>query len=337
MRKKQLGAAPGDDSGSQGRPKLGAYERLRAQPGFRTAVVAFVLTVVLGIGSTAAYAYWSQSTSTAITGTTRPEQPPVPPPSTLPANTAGLTAKPALTARPGTPSGPSCAALVSDEKMRSQNFADIRFAWAGAAKATSYVITVKGTNGAFSYDQTQTVKTKTADFRFGRLQSDQYGKPVGTSSPFYTKYTVRVMPMAGSVPGDPLYFTYEYEHYNSSNCYWSEAAGAAPVGSAAPLICAAPVTVGGTGGYSDLPVSWARSAGATGYSVTMVNADRSYGGELSVTGTTAAFRVMRPQPENDTAPYFARYTVRVQPMVGAAAGDPLYLTYQWGKHSHECW
>ncbi|GAA3289555.1 hypothetical protein ACFFON_16050 [Arthrobacter citreus] len=336
MTEKQLGAAPGEQGSPEAGTKPGWYGRLRTQPGFRTAVVAFVLTVVLGIGGTAAYAYWSQSTSTAITGTTRPEQPPVPPPSTLPANTAGLTAKPALAARPGTPSGPACAALLSDEEMRSQDFADVRFSWAGAASATSYVITVKGTNG-FSYDQTQTVKTKTADFRFGRLKSDQYGKPVGTSSPFYTKYTVRVMPMAGTVPGDPLYFTYEYEHYNSSNCYWSEPTGNAPVGSAAPLVCAAPVTVRGAGGYSDLPVSWARSSGATSYSVTMVNADRSYGGELSVTGTQAAFRVMRPLPENDAAPYFARYTVRVQPMIGAAAGDPLYLTYQWGKNSHECW
>lgn len=57
MSKKQSGAASGDDYVSaEGR---GRFARLRSQPGFRTAAVAFVLTVVLGIGGSAAYAYWS--------------------------------------------------------------------------------------------------------------------------------------------------------------------------------------------------------------------------------------------------------------------------------------
>ena len=47
----------------------GRFSRLRAVPGFRTAAVAFFLTVVLGIGGTAAYAYWQVSTTATISVT----------------------------------------------------------------------------------------------------------------------------------------------------------------------------------------------------------------------------------------------------------------------------
>ena len=67
MSRKQLGAAP--DAESAPGEHVGWFARLRAQPGFRTAAVAFVLTVALGVGGPAAYAVWSQSTSGKITGT----------------------------------------------------------------------------------------------------------------------------------------------------------------------------------------------------------------------------------------------------------------------------
>ncbi|MCQ1954407.1 hypothetical protein [Arthrobacter sp. zg-Y238] len=56
----------------------GWFARLRAQPGFRAAAVAFVLTVILGVGGPAAYAYWTQSTAVTVTGTTAPPVTPVP-------------------------------------------------------------------------------------------------------------------------------------------------------------------------------------------------------------------------------------------------------------------
>ncbi|MCQ1987806.1 hypothetical protein [Arthrobacter sp. zg-Y844] len=65
-RKTQQGAAAGTDAVTETRP--GPLRRLRAQPGFRTAAVVFVLTVVLGLGGPAAYAYWSQSTAVTISG-----------------------------------------------------------------------------------------------------------------------------------------------------------------------------------------------------------------------------------------------------------------------------
>ena len=75
-RKTQQGAAVGADAGTDTRP--GPFSRLRAQPGFRTAAVVFVLTVVLGLGGPAAYAYWSQSTAVTISGKTAPPVTPVP-------------------------------------------------------------------------------------------------------------------------------------------------------------------------------------------------------------------------------------------------------------------
>ncbi|MCC3302958.1 hypothetical protein [Arthrobacter sp. zg-Y895] len=77
-RNTQQGAAVGTDTVTETRP--GPFRRLRAQPGFRTAAVVFVLTVVLGLGGPAAYAYWSQSTAVTITGLpTAKVQTPAPP------------------------------------------------------------------------------------------------------------------------------------------------------------------------------------------------------------------------------------------------------------------
>lgn len=50
----------------------------RKIPGLCAAAVAFVLTVVLGIGGTAAFAYWSQQASVSISGQTARPQTPVP-------------------------------------------------------------------------------------------------------------------------------------------------------------------------------------------------------------------------------------------------------------------
>ena len=74
MSKKQLGAVEGVENECEA--GLSWFRRLRAQPGFRTATLVFALTVVLGIGSTAAYAYWSQTAQVQIAGTT--VRPPLP-------------------------------------------------------------------------------------------------------------------------------------------------------------------------------------------------------------------------------------------------------------------
>ena len=75
MSKKQLGAASDSEPVSDGG---GWFSRLRAQPGFRSAAIAFVLTVVLGLGGSAAYAYWSlRVDANLIVATARPDLPSV--------------------------------------------------------------------------------------------------------------------------------------------------------------------------------------------------------------------------------------------------------------------
>lgn len=68
MSKKQLGAVPAKEPIPV--ESRGWFARLRGQPGFRTAAIAFVLTVVLGIGGSAAYAYWSLRTQVNMTAKT---------------------------------------------------------------------------------------------------------------------------------------------------------------------------------------------------------------------------------------------------------------------------
>lgn len=315
-----------EESGAETRQCLGALGWLRAQSGFRTAVIAFALTVVLGIGGTAAYAYWSQSATVVFTATTR---------SDLPANTTLIGAQPALQIRPGPLSTPTCATAKTHLAMINDTYTDIDFSWPAATRATSYEITIRS-DSSYVYQQTQRVKAPTAKFVFERLQSEDNGNQKGANPPFYTKYTVRILPMNGDVPGDPVYRALEYAHWSVS-CNGGVSAVAplaSPLGSAGEVQCATPVSGTGAGGYSDLTVNWARADKATSYSVRMVSPG-GHGGEMTVTGTKASFRIMRPAPESNTAPYFATYVVRVQPMNGTVAGDPVYLQqyqfYSWGQ------
>ena len=73
MNRKQRGAA---SEGNETAGERGWFSRLRAQPGFRTAFVAFCLTVILGIGAPAAYAVWSSSVQGKLTVQT--VKPPLP-------------------------------------------------------------------------------------------------------------------------------------------------------------------------------------------------------------------------------------------------------------------
>lgn len=70
MNRKQRGAA------TEG--ELGWFGRLRSQPGFRAAFVAFCLTLILGVGAPAAYALWSSTlTANVNVATARPPLPAV--------------------------------------------------------------------------------------------------------------------------------------------------------------------------------------------------------------------------------------------------------------------
>lgn len=331
MGKKQLGAAQdGGSEPAEGR-RLGRLERFRALPGFRMAAVAFVLTVVLGVGSTIAYAYWSQNAVVSISGTTRAEVPAVP------AGTTLATGNPVMAVRPGRVTGLTCKTLLSHEQMKNNTFTDIRFSWPKSAGSTSYAITVRSNSGRYSYQEAKTVTAESAVFRFLRQGSNEYGEPKLGDTPFYTDYTIRIMPMTGATPGDPLYRTLSYAHWSSANCHdglGAEAPLASPVGSVEPVDCALQSGTG-KGAYSDLALSWSRASNATAYSVRVLN-EKGYGAETSVTGTGTVFRIQRPASETGAEPFFGNYTVRVQPMAGSAGGDPQYRTLRFQPNSFGC-
>ncbi|MFZ3417176.1 hypothetical protein [Arthrobacter sp. 3Tela_A] len=286
------------------------------------------MTVTLGIGAPAAYALWSASASVNLQVRTA-----APPGPTLPPGTSLISAQTAYADRPGAVSGLTCAPLLSHQQMMSNNFADVRFFWPAATGATSYVITVRNNTGKYSYDRSQTVTSPEAVYRFERQKSQKNGDAQTGATPFYSLYTVRVLPMKNGVPGDPVYRTYQYEHHNGSNCHEGDSGAAAPTGSIAPLTCS-PVAWDTSTAYSELALSWPRAANATRYAVTVRSQNGTAGVEATVTGNTAAIRIV-PKPAGPQ--FLGKYTVRIQPMNGAVAGDPVYRTYQLGQNSHECW
>jgi len=306
----------------------GWFARLRAQPGFKTAAVAFLLAVALGIGAPAAYALWSASTSLSLQVRTA-----APPGPVLPPGTSLISAQPAYADRPGPVPSLTCEPLLTHQQMIPNNYADVRFSWPAASGATSYIITVRNNTGSYSYDRTQTVTSRESVFRFERQLSEKNGNPKAGPTPFYSSYAVRVLPMKNGVPGDPFYRTYEYRHHNGSNCHKGDSGTASPTGSILPLTCAPSAWNNGLA-FSELNLSWPRAANATSYAVTVRSQDGTAGAETTVTGNTAAIRMV-PKPAGPQ--FLGKYTVRIQPMNGAAAGDPVYRTYQLGHNSHECW
>lgn len=319
---------PHDRANPQSSEKPGWFARFRAQPGFTPAVVAFFLAVALGIGAPAAYALWSSTSSLELQVRTA-----APPGPALPPGTSLVSAQPAYADRPGAVTGLTCASLLTKMQMVNNNYTDTRFSWPAADGATSYTISVRNNTGTFGYDQARTVSTPEAVFRFERQLSESNGNPKPGATPFYSYYTVRVLPIKNGVPGDPLYRSYQYDHHNSSNCHGGDSGSASPTGSIVPFTCA-PVAWNSNPAYTELALSWPRATNATSYSVTIRSQNGGAGAEATVTGTAAALRV-EPKP---AGPEFqGRYTVRVQPMNGSAGGDPVYRTYQLGANSHECW
>lgn len=309
--------------------KPGWFARLRGQPGFKTAFIAFCVTVALGLGAPAAYALWSASTSLSLQVRTAPPPGPV-----LPPGTSLVSAQPAYADRPGPVTGLACAPVLSHQQMMNNNYADVRFSWPAASGATSYVISIRNNTGTYSYDRSQTVTAPESVFRFERQLSKSNGDQQAGATPFYSRYTVRVLPVKNGVPGDPLYRSYQYEHHNGSNCHGGDAGSAAPTGSIAALACT-PLEWNSSSAHSELALSWPRAANATSYSVMIKSNNGTAGAESTVTGTAAAFRVA-PKPAAGS-PFLGEYTVRVQPMNGTAAGDPVYRTYQLGQNHHGCW
>lgn len=337
-------------------PKPGVLQRFRRLPGSRTAAAAFVLTVALGIGGPAAYAWWSQQGSAAITVTAGAPTPPAPTPPaptptptptppaptptpTVPPGPPVIGPNPVLAGWPGKAAGATCTPLKDVPSLKQDTKADTRFAWNAPVRGTAptgYVVRVTSSNPAFAYDQVQNVTAANATFTFPRSLSDPVsGNATAPSTPYYTTYTVRVIPMNGAVAGDPLYWTYKYEHWKLNNCYdeRGQGPGLGTVGNMVLACPAAPPRVQWVNGYSTVTLSWQPVQNATSYRVTIISSGRTtvYGVDTLSGSVKTDLRLPR-----DPGAY-GQYIVRVQPVGATGSGDPAYLTYQLGEYSQECW
>lgn len=153
--------------------RRGTLKRLAGLPGSRTAAAAFVLTVALGLGGPAAYAWWSQQGTATITVTAgKPTAPPVTPPTTpapsptptapvpTPTPTAPVPTTPPVTA-PASPVVPTALTCARNPGVGGSNGGrDTTVSWSapGAPAGTATIIDIilvskngKSVSGTLSY------------------------------------------------------------------------------------------------------------------------------------------------------------------------------------------
>jgi len=157
--------------------RRGHLKRLAGLPGSRTAAAAFVLTVALGLGGPAAYAWWSQQGTATITVTAgKPTAPPVTPPAPSPtppvpttppttpapspSPTAPVPTTPPVTA-PASPVVPTALTCARNSSVGGSNGGrDTTVSWsaAGAPEGTATIIDIilvskngKSVSGTMSY------------------------------------------------------------------------------------------------------------------------------------------------------------------------------------------
>lgn len=316
---------------------------LRKLPGFKTAAVAFVVTVLLGSGGIA-IANWNQSATTTIeitagaaptpspTVVPTPESTPTPSPTLVPtptptansADTANIVANPVIRSLPSTidPATITCSS--------SGNSGNFTIGWNGSqASGISYVVSLKSQTSSALFQQTQIVSQKTVGFS------------LDNKSAAYGNYLLRIQPLNTStgVAGDPSYRTLRHFGKDNSGCDYGATDGQPPLG--ALLVSTEPMAARPNDNL--LKVSWTPGT-ATSYVVTIVlaNAGSKYGVEFttSTLGTTLAFP---PRPWNQAgtnvadAAFFGKYSLRILPMNGTQAGDPVYKTVQYGPYDLTVW
>jgi len=289
-------------------------QQLRAQPGFKAAAVAFLMTVILGGGTIAAVANWQQS-STATIAITAGALPTIPPP-----GPGTVVIAPALAVRPEAMVGTYSCTL-----NKHQSVTDFTFTWPAAANATSYAVNLSltGTGNPVLASQTVAATTTTAVFSFG------HSVLVNGAS-----YEVRIQPFNGSSAGGAVYKSITYSPSSSGQCDQVTPAAASPLGTL--NVSALPAVRGAT--TSTMAVNWTASTGATSYVVTVKSATSSYGTEFTTSSLTATLTFPQAatdasgqliNPADATAPYYSDYSFRIQPMNGSTAGDPVYKTIKY--------
>lgn len=305
---------PPDRGPEANRPAWGWARRLRALPGFKAAVVAFLVTVILGGGTIAAVANWQQS-STATIAITAGAAMPTPPP------LYGNVVTPAVfVTRPATLVDVTCTSPKDPPNI------DFTVTWPAAENASAYAVTLFHAGSSDSI-ASHSVTTNTAIFTFGE------------PGPADGDYVLRIQPFAGANAGDAVYRNVTFAQKKFSPCPTAgTTSGPSPLGAVSPT--AQPVVRGAA--TSTMAIKWTPSAGAASYVVTVKSSTSGYGTEFTTSDLTATLTFPQAardaagnliNPADASAPYYGDYTFRIQPMNGTTAGDPVYMTIKYYSSS----
>ncbi|MDJ0314003.1 hypothetical protein [Arthrobacter sp. H35-D1] len=334
---------PQEHSQKVNEPAVRRGQSLRNLPGFTTAAVAFAMVLLLG-GGGIAIAKWNQSATATIniTAGAAPTSAPTPVPTQAPSASPSPT--PAPTVAPTTPApvpegsgnivaNPMIAkrpAQMDLEELGCKNkgsgkggTARFKFEWDDDGENTTrYVVTLTAIAAGKTYSQTQIVKDDETTFNLENKPAD------------YGEYILRVQPMNGDVAGDPVYLTFLYSAGLRANCYDYRRTGPSPLGA---------FTVNAATHDNVLNLTWT-AAKATGYVVSIEQSgEGGYGAEFATTtlGSSLTFppRVLDQWGNTVTRGnhYFGKYSLRIQPMNGTQAGDPVYKTVQYGPNDFTVW
>lgn len=315
-------AGPQQPRQEPGNSATRALGKLRKLPGFTAAAVAFLLIVLLG-GGGAAMAKWNQSATATIAITAgaapapsptpapspSPTPSPTPTPTTPPSSQGNIVANPVIAARPALmdPTKVVCDATGNSGKYTANWPAD-------ASGNISYVVSVSISDKNYGSPQSQNVSANKASFNLGNTDAA------------YGFYILRIQPMNGAVAGDPIYRTIQHEK-QTQQCGYASPNDRSPLGS----FSVNAVTASSEKTNNVLNVSWTALAKGTDYKVSIVSVDTasSFGAEFTTrsTGATLTFPAYKldgsGNPTNGGA-YNGEYLMRVIPMNGTLAGDPVY-------------
>lgn len=296
---------------------------LRALPGFKTAAVAFVLTVLLSSGGVA-IAKWNQSATATIditagaaaptvtpTPTPTPSTTPAPSPTPSPTPTGpapNIVAGPGIVARPASLN----STLVDCNNNGSSGKFDI--IWPASSGASGYVVSVNASNG------TRVVAPINVP-----------GTLLAVTIADDGEYILRIQPMNNSIAGDSVYRTLKFYKQGVKGCSSASPADRSPLGTFAfsSAVAAAPNT-------NVLNLTWNKAASASRYLVSIKDPTTGYGAEFSSTAVPTAANpvpLIFPTAAHQSAPPYGNYTLRIIPMKdstgGAEAGDPVYQTVSY--------
>lgn len=301
---------------TEGNVRPGLARSIRQWPGFTPAAVAFVMVVLLG-GGGVAMAQWSQSATATIEITAGAVPTTVPP-----AGSRNIVANPVIAKRPTPLSADTISCSTTGSSGR------VTVIWAGDdAAGISYAVSLKSVTSPTAFQESKSSTQRSVVFTLNQGEAS------------YGEYIFRVQAMKGGVAGDPIYRTLRYFGKDDTSCYYANPAGQSPLANI--TISTAPV--GPAPNDNALQVSWTSAAKDASYVVSVESKDSPYYGVEFTTNTLAAVLTFPPRLRdkwNNPIPgsdFFRQYSLRIIPMNGTQAGDPVYKTVQYGAYDLTVW